>query len=81
MTACCACDKPDAGTMLRIVPRRDVEPLTDDMRQATAWPGSAMPCSVPYCGAPSCKNEIRARSTVVLGEAPIQETEPTETTA
>lgn len=74
MTACCACDK-EAGTMLRIVPRRDVEPLTIEMRRATEWPGSAMPVSVPYCGAMACKDVVRARSAVVLGEAPIQETE------
>jgi hypothetical protein len=80
MTPCCACDK-EAGTLLRIVPRRDVEPLTIEMARATAWPGSAMPLDVPYCGAPDCKNEIRARSTVVMGEAPITEPTPTETTA
>jgi hypothetical protein len=76
MTPCCACDK-DAGTLLRIVPRRDVEPLTIEMRRATEWPGSAMPVSVPYCGAMACKDVVRSRSAVVLGEAPIQETEAT----
>lgn len=80
MTPCCACDKP-AACHLRIVPRRDVEPLTDAMRRAVAWPGAAEPCSVPYCGAMACKDVVRARSAVVLGEAPIEETQSTETTA
>jgi hypothetical protein len=78
MTSCCACSAA-AGALLRIVPRRDCEPLNDAMRRAVAWPGAAEPVSVPYCGAPSCKDAVRARSSVVLGEMPI--TEPTETTA
>jgi hypothetical protein len=80
-TPCCACDKPDAGTLLRIVPRRDVEPLTIEMARATAWPGSAMPVSVPYCGAMPCKDAIRSVATVVLAETVIEETQSTETTA
>jgi hypothetical protein len=30
---------------------------------------------MPYCGAMACKQAIRAVARVVLGEAPIQETE------
>jgi hypothetical protein len=79
-TPCCACDK-EAACTLRIVPRRDVEPLTIEMRRATEWPGSAMPLGVPYCGAMPCKDAIRSVATVVLAETVIEETQATETTA
>jgi hypothetical protein len=78
-TPCCACDK-DAGTMLRIVPRRDVEPLTIEMKRAVRWPGAADAVDMPYCGALTCKQAIRCAATVVLAETVIEEPQSTETT-
>jgi hypothetical protein len=60
------CDK-DAIVRYHITPRRDVEPLTDEVRRATCWPGAASPVWVPICGARACYDALRAAAVTVLG--------------
>ena len=64
---CCGCLNPRPAQMrLRILPRRDVKPLTDAVRRALAWPGQAEPIWIATCGSKKCHDIVRSLAVSVL---------------
>ena len=66
--SCCACLNPRPATLrLRVIPRRDRDPLTDAVKRALAWPGQAGVVDVWICGSKACHDRVRAAAVSVLG--------------
>jgi hypothetical protein len=64
------CSRP-ATVVYRMRPRRDREPLTPEIRRATAWPGQSQPVSIASCG--PCSGKVRDSAIVVLGVTHVDE--------
>lgn len=69
-TPCCVC-KASPMVAYRLIPRRDVEPLTDEIRRALAWPGVAAPCEVRACGDAAHQRQARSQGVTVLSVTPL----------
>ena len=68
---CAGCNtSKEVMQRVRIVPRRGVEPLTDEIRRAVAWPGVAMPVWVDCCGSRTCYDKVRGAAVTILAVEP-----------
>jgi hypothetical protein len=64
------CSRP-ATVVYRMRPRRDREPLTLEIRRATAWPGQSQPVSVASCG--PCSGKVRDAAITVMRVTHVEE--------
>jgi hypothetical protein len=64
--SCCCCGL-EATLRTRVIPRRDVPVLSDEMRRATAWPDSANPCDLFTCVGAACRDRVKAAARSILG--------------